>query len=145
MFFVGWKSECKAEDLSRNRSEVASILFKARSRSETGVVHTKDYGENETVEINNYHNSSSVFTSFGACTSIDMPKKSMFKEKWMDEAYGLIKDGEVESNWTFDADHYPPEGYGGNLHVAILGAINHSCNGSSYRVIIHQPDEIPTR
>lgn len=116
-----------------NRSEVFSTLFKAKQKYN---VVTKLKG----------FNSHKVLTAYGACTTFNMLKKSFFKEKWMDDEFGMLKDGEVEDNWTLDSENKTEFDWW-KATIEMLSKPVHFCNrgnGTKYKVIVHPSDEIAT-
>lgn len=94
-----------------------------------------------------------VLTSLGACSTFRMFKKSIFKEKWMDDAYGLEFNTENENNWNSNVENYANNDSDSfSMHIWTVQAINISteniCNNQDginiFKVIVHQPNEIAT-
>lgn len=89
-----------------------------------------------------------VLTAYGACTSFGMLRKFVFKFDWMDYVNGFIKKNESEDEWTQDSPEFkspfdPDQLY--KLNIEFPTFVNESCNnGTTYKIIIHPPDEFPT-
>lgn len=139
-------SENKHLDLERSTwSEFASIL---KDNNKNYIESYKTFKKPEEKFNPKYRE---VLTSYGACMSSFMLNISIFKEKWMDEAYGLMKDGEAESNWTSDSNTFKPDL---NSHAwktsffkfsVLKNKFCHKVNNiTSFKLIIHPPDHIPT-